>query len=145
MSSTTVPPAPPSPSVALAKEGFAPSLRYFGLRWTLSTSLFPIYFLAEASSSINLSFSDITKYHICAIMWYVYILRCRGDLYYTGCTNNIDERIDRHKKGHIHFTRSRLPVALVSYCAFKDKYNAFEFERYLKTGSGKAFAKRHFL
>ena len=77
--------------------------------------------------------------------WDVYILRCRDGKYYTGCTNDLEDRIRRHQKGHIHFTKSRLPIRLVSYTSFKDKYKAFRFEKYLKTGSGRAFMKRHLI
>lgn len=38
-----------------------------------------------------------------------------------------------------------MPVALVTYIVFTDKYKAFEFERYLKGGSGRAFANKRFV
>jgi predicted GIY-YIG superfamily endonuclease len=47
-----------------------------------------------------------------------------------------------HNKGQISYTKSRLPVEIVSYFAFKDKYLAFNFEKYLKSGSGIAFSKK---
>lgn len=72
-------------------------------------------------------------------MYYVYILKCNDGGTYTGCTKDLKERFERHKKGDVAFTRSRLPVELVFYCAFNDKYKAFAFEKYLKTGSGRAF------
>ncbi|MEQ8423967.1 MAG: GIY-YIG nuclease family protein [Cyclobacteriaceae bacterium] len=78
-------------------------------------------------------------------MWFVYILRCSDNSSYTGCTNNIDNRMERHNKGQVHYTKSRLPAELVAYLAFPDKYKAYEFEKYLKSGSGRAFAKRHLL
>jgi putative endonuclease len=37
------------------------------------------------------------------------------------------------------------PIKLISYFAFSDKYIAFEFEKYLKSGSGRAFLKKHVL
>jgi len=40
-------------------------------------------------------------------------------------------------------TATLLPIKLVSYIAIQDKYKAFEFEKYLKSGSGRAFIKRH--
>ena len=69
-------------------------------------------------------------------MWFVYILRCSDGNLYTGCTENLDERLKRHNAGHVPATKLRLPVALRTYIAFTDKYKAFEFEKYLKTGSG---------
>lgn len=78
-------------------------------------------------------------------MWIVYILKCNDGTHYTGCTNNLDDRILRHEKGSIYYTSSRLPVELVFYCAFKEKHKAFFFEKYLKSGSGKSFAKRRLI
>jgi predicted GIY-YIG superfamily endonuclease len=78
-------------------------------------------------------------------MWYVYILRCTdGDLY-TGCTNNVEERVQRHKKGYVEATKNRLPVELVWFCFFRDQQKAYEFEKYLKTGSGRAFKSKHLI
>lgn len=78
-------------------------------------------------------------------MYYVYILKCSDSKPYTGCTSDLAERIERHENGHVPATASRLPVELVSYTAVKDKYKAFEFEKYLKSGSGRAFIKKHLL
>jgi len=77
-----------------------------------------------------------------AIMWYVYILKCSDNSYYTGCTNNLKNRLERHNKGEVHFTKSRLPVELITYIAFTNKYKAFDFEKYLKSGSGIAFRNK---
>jgi putative endonuclease len=74
-------------------------------------------------------------------MWFVYILKCSDGTFYTGCTSNLEERIKRHLKGENTYTRYRLPVLLITYFAFNDKYKAYAFEKYLKSGSGKAFAK----
>ncbi len=49
-------------------------------------------------------------------------------------------RLEKHKKGLVHYTKDKLPVELITYIAFKDKNKAFQFEKYLKTGSGRAFA-----
>jgi len=73
-------------------------------------------------------------------MWHVYILKCSDGTYYTGCTNNITERLMRHERGEVSYTSSRLPFELVTFIVFTDKYKAFNFEKYLKSGSGKAFA-----
>ena len=75
--------------------------------------------------------------------WFVYILKCNDGLIYTGCTNNIEDRVKRHNMGQVNATKKRLPVKLNTYIAFSDMYKAYDFERYLKKGSGRAFAKRH--
>ena len=76
-------------------------------------------------------------------MYYIYSLRCKEG-FYIGCTDNLKERMERHIKGHVPATADRLPVNLELYVACKDKYKAFEFEKYLKSGSGRAFIKKHF-
>lgn len=78
-------------------------------------------------------------------MQIVYILICADNKPYTGCTENLDERLCRHNSGHVPATVKRLPVKLVAYTVFVDKYKAFEFEKYLKSGSGRAFVKKHLL
>ncbi|MEM9895527.1 MAG: GIY-YIG nuclease family protein [Bacteroidota bacterium] len=78
-------------------------------------------------------------------MWTVYILRCADQSTYTRCTSNLDERLNRHSKGQVHYTSSRLPVEVITTIFFQDKYKAYEFEKYLKSGSGRDFAKRLFL
>ena len=75
-------------------------------------------------------------------MYYAYSLKCK-DGYYLGCTNDLKDRINRHQKGKISATADRLPIELDFYLAIKDKYKAFEFEKYLKSGLGRAFVKRH--
>ena len=51
----------------------------------------------------------------------------------------------RHSKGENLYTKDRLPIILVHYSAFQNKYKAYEFEKYLNSGSGKAFARKRFL
>ena len=76
-------------------------------------------------------------------MWYVYILLCSDKKSYTGCTSDLRDRKSRHDKGQIPSTKDRLPAKLVAYFAFVNKYTAFNFEKYLKSGSGRAFLKKH--
>ena len=63
---------------------------------------------------------------------------------YTGCTENLEERFERHMNGYVPATENRRPVQLITHIAFHDKYKAFKFEKYLKSGSGRAFIKKHF-
>ena len=78
-------------------------------------------------------------------MQYVYILRCANGDYYKGCTSNLDERLKLHQNGKVPSTCDNLPVELVFYAAFPNKSRAFEFEKYLKSGSGRAFTNKHLL
>lgn len=78
-------------------------------------------------------------------MWYVYILECNDGKTYVGCTDNIDERLKRHQSGWVPATKNRLPIELLTNVVFQDKYKAFNFEKYLKFGSGRAFLKKHLI
>ena len=75
-------------------------------------------------------------------MWYVYILKCSDGTFYTGCTNKLSDRLKRHNWKQIHYTKSRLPVELVTYTAFNEKFKAYNFEKYLKSGFGMAFRNK---
>ena len=77
-------------------------------------------------------------------MWYVYILKCFDAKSYIGCTKDLKDRIVKHTKGYVFSTKHRRPVKLDYYFAFSNRYVAFKFEKYLKSGSGRAFTKRHF-
>ncbi len=78
-------------------------------------------------------------------MYTVYILQCADNKPYTSCAANLEERLEHHKNGHMPATLNRHPIQLVTYVVFKDKYKAFEFEKYLKSGSGRAFLNKHFV
>lgn len=78
-------------------------------------------------------------------MYIVYILKCSDEKPYTGCTKDIDERLVRHKNGYVQATANRRPVELITHIVFNDKYKAFEFEKYLKSGSGRAFLNKHLI
>jgi len=75
-------------------------------------------------------------------VWTVYILKCSNETYYVGCANNLDDRFKRHSKGQVISTKYRLPVEIWTYIVFNDKYKAFNFEKYLKSGFGRAFLNK---
>lgn len=70
---------------------------------------------------------------------------CADGMTYTGCTNNFEESLQLHNQGQVEVTKSRLPLYVVLTLVFANKYKAFNFERYLKSGSGRVFMKRHFV
>ncbi|TSC87890.1 MAG: excinuclease ABC subunit C [Microgenomates group bacterium Gr01-1014_7] len=78
-------------------------------------------------------------------MHYVYILKCADNKTYVGCTDNLDGRLKRHQSGWVPATKERLPVDLQTYIVFGNKYKAYEFEKYLKSGSGRAFLKKRLI
>jgi putative endonuclease len=72
-------------------------------------------------------------------MWYVYVLKCNDDTSYVGCTTDVNRRLDEHNSHKVFYTKDKTPVTLITYISFSNKYKAFEFEKYLKSGSGRAF------
>lgn len=64
--------------------------------------------------------------------------------YYIGITDDEKRRLEEHNLGKCHHTAKYAPWKLVVSVHFLDAQKAMEFERYLKTGSGRAFAKKHF-
>jgi putative endonuclease len=80
-------------------------------------------------------------------MWYVYIIRSVSspNQEYTGMTADLKQRIADHNAGKSTHTAKFIPWKLVWYCAFADKLQALEFEKYLKSHSGRAFAKKRLL
>jgi putative endonuclease len=77
--------------------------------------------------------------------WHVYILRLSNNMLYTGCTSDMNDRLIRHQNGYVPATKCHRPVELLFYATFNDKYKAFAFEKYLKSGSGRAFINRHLI
>uniref|UniRef100_A0A832D1I1 GIY-YIG nuclease family protein n=1 Tax=Ignavibacterium album TaxID=591197 RepID=A0A832D1I1_9BACT len=80
--------------------------------------------------------------------YYVYILKCADNSYYTGVTNNLERRIYEHNSGEIDgYTSSRRPVELVYSERFSDINDAIRFEKQIKGWSRKkkeALIKRDF-
>lgn len=78
-------------------------------------------------------------------MYYVYQLRSISNpsRRYIGFTENLKQRLSDHNTGKNASTAAFRPWQLIGYHAFDDKSRAMAFERYLKSGSGHAFASRH--
>ena len=78
---------------------------------------------------------------------FVYILRSVRDpsRYYTGLTDNVPRRVDVHNSGGSKYTAFLRPWKLVASVEFTSAESAAGFEKYLKTGSGRAFSKKHFI
>ncbi|MFZ1730128.1 MAG: GIY-YIG nuclease family protein [Bacteroidota bacterium] len=79
-------------------------------------------------------------------MHFVYILRSLAypSRHYVGRTSDPLRRLDEHNSGKGKHTAKFKPWELSAYIAFPDLNRALAFERYLKTGSGRAFARKHF-
>lgn len=76
---------------------------------------------------------------------FVYILRSEinSSRYYTGLTHDAASRLDAHNAGRCLHTSTCRPWQVDVVIEFADEPRAIAFERYLKSGSGGAFAKRH--
>ncbi len=63
---------------------------------------------------------------------------------YTGLTDDIALRLSAHNAGQSHHTAKYRPWQIETAIAFRSRDKAAAFEKYLKTGSGRAFARKHF-
>lgn len=80
-------------------------------------------------------------------MWYVYIIRSQDhpNQEYTGATEDLKQRLADHNAGKSSHTAKFKPWSLLCYIAMPDKMAALEFEKYLKSHSGRAFAKKRLI
>lgn len=80
-------------------------------------------------------------------MWYLYILRSISspEQEYIGAASYLRRRLADHNAGRSTHTAKFTPWTLLWYCAFPDKLKALEFERYLKSHSGRAFSRKRLL
>jgi predicted GIY-YIG superfamily endonuclease len=78
-------------------------------------------------------------------MYYVYLLRSilNPNQTYIGSTGDLRKRLAEHNAGKSIHTNKFKPWDVVTYVALPERHLAERFERYLKSGSGRAFAKRH--
>ncbi len=76
--------------------------------------------------------------------YYVYILQSKKEpeRFYTGFTENLESRLKAHNAGQCSHTSKHKPWRIKTAIAFSDREKALDFERYLKTPSGRAFAKK---
>jgi len=78
-------------------------------------------------------------------MRFVYIIQSvdHPDQYYSGLTDDVEKRLQDHNSGKSKHTAKFKPWQLISYHYFNNGTTALAFEKYLKSGSGRAFAKKH--
>ncbi len=98
--------------------------------------------LARSASEDGSEFSAING----VLMFYTYILRSLSHPAerYIGSTEDLKLRLIKHNKGDVPHTSKFIPWKVEAYFAFETQEKAAAFERYLKSGSGHAFARRHF-
>ena len=76
---------------------------------------------------------------------YIYVLQSQSHpkQIYTGLTCDLKNRLAEHNAGRVLHTSKFTPWEIRTATAFKSKERAVAFERYLKSGSGRAFLHRH--
>ena len=79
-------------------------------------------------------------------MYYTYILESIQDYrrHYVGWTTNVGRRLIVHNQGKCVHTAKHAPWKVRVYMGFECEQLARDFEKYLKSGSGRAFSRRHF-
>jgi predicted GIY-YIG superfamily endonuclease len=77
---------------------------------------------------------------------YVYILVSVSDpaRHYTGLTCSLRHRLSTHNAGQVRHTAKYRPWQIETAICFRCRRKAVDFERYLKSRSGRAFASKHF-
>jgi len=76
---------------------------------------------------------------------YVYILKSENGRHrYVGVTEHLKERLQKHNGGGVPHTARHRPWRIANAFAFRSREKAIAFEAYLKSGSGREFARRHF-
>ena len=76
--------------------------------------------------------------------YYTYILQSEKepDRFYTGFTEDLESRLKSHNQGNNPHTARHKPWRIKTAVAFADRQKALDFEMYLKSPSGRAFAKK---
>jgi putative endonuclease len=80
-------------------------------------------------------------------MYYVYILKSVNfpEKIYVGYTLNVEQRLITHNMGGSTHTAKYKPWELMTYLSFTNKTRAAEFEKYLKSQSGRAFLRKRLI
>jgi len=74
--------------------------------------------------------------------YYTYVLISnKNKEFYTGTTNNINQRVEQHNKGLVMSTKYKRPLNLIYFEACLNKNDAYRREKYLKSGMGKRYLK----
>lgn len=78
---------------------------------------------------------------------FVYILSSVAvpERHYVGLTSDVTARLAVHNSGGSLHTAKNRPWRLLAAVEFSDEQSAVRFEKYLKSGSGRSFSKRHFV
>jgi predicted GIY-YIG superfamily endonuclease len=86
-----------------------------------------------------------TKNEAFKMFHYVYILQSipSPDKTYIGFTTDLENRLKKHNEGGSKYTAKHKPWKIKNAISFIEKEKALAFEKYLKSHSGRVFAKKH--
>ena len=125
-------------------------LLFFNPPVSIGSRFLQLLALGANDSPSNPTFSNglfpcCTNTRMLPAMRVVYVLRSAAcpERYYVGLTSDVARRLDVHNSGGSRHTMRDRPWRLVASIEFSNATSAVAFEKYLKTGSGRAFAKRH--
>jgi len=106
-----------------------------------------IYYRYDRRSSNEGGLRLASQFKYIFMKYYFYILRStKTNNLYKGYTANLEQRMDQHNFNNTsHTDKTDGPFKLLWSCAFTDKIKAIEFEKYLKSGSGRAFINKHLI
>ena len=101
--------------------------------------MYPNFALASHRKRETESAKPMTIFH------YVYILESisNADRHYTGLTQDLKSRLQKHNEGGVSHTAKYRPWRIETAVAFRSREKATQFEQYLKSHSGRAFAVKH--
>ena len=102
--------------------------------WKVKIVLFFPFVLSLSKDQFDfIELTRRTTFVISGFMFYVYIVKCIDESYYTGHTDNIEKRISEHMLGKIScYTQKRLPIKLVYIQSFEERICAINAERKIK-------------
>lgn len=75
---------------------------------------------------------------------FVYVLKCSDNSYYTGAARDWKKRINKHEKGGVKYTKTRLPVKIVFLKVFDKFGDALKFESKVKSWKKRSSIEKMF-
>lgn len=77
-------------------------------------------------------------------MYYIYLIKSiqYSEIFYAGYTTNLKQRLQAHNARKSKYTSQYRPWKLITFLGFSEQAKAKEFEKYLKSQSGRVFAKK---
>lgn len=101
--------------------------------------------ISQTPNLVTIQRSKMLAQCAAVVKRFVYVLKNAEipSRYYTGVTSDVAKRLVEHNAGSCTHTAKYRPWSVDVVIEFSDEWRAVAFERYLKSGSGVAFATRH--